>query len=98
MTDIQEVQNFRNYVPKVHSFVLILGPSVDKRVVNLFTEDNVYFLYIFASLDEISDPILQNCTNTISGNVRPSCAAYVTLGQQVALVSEESIRIKEQTF
>jgi len=42
---------------------------VDKRTVNLFTEDNVYFLYIFAylSLNEISDPILQHCTNTISG-------------------------------
>jgi len=73
---------------------------VDKGTVNLFTEDNVYFLYIFAylSLDEISDPILQNCTNTISDNVHPSCAAYVTLSQEVALVSEEPIRKKEQTF
>jgi len=73
---------------------------VDKRTVNLFTEDIVYFLDIFAYLssEEIYDTILRHCTNTISGNVNPSCAAYVILSQEVALVSEESIRIKEQTF
>lgn len=80
--------------------MLFLGPTVDKRTVNLFTEDNIYFLYILAylSLDQISHPILQNYTNTISGNVHPYRAAYVTLSQEVALVSEESIRIKRQTF
>jgi hypothetical protein len=77
ITEIQEVQNLRNYVPKVCSFVLFLGPTLDKRAVNLYTENDVYFLYIFGylSLDEIFDPLLQNCTNTISGNVHPSCAA-----------------------
>jgi len=54
-------------VPIVWSVVLFLGPSVDKRTLNLFTKDNVYFLYIFPylSFEEISDTILQHCTNTI---------------------------------